>query len=92
MPALKGYQRRLVMLPTRDSTLYETACFIMKGDAEARAPSKGEMLSEAMRILEANAMVKKPRVFGTRHLVFACVGGFLLGALAVAMALLFRMM
>ena len=92
MPALKGYQRRLVMLPTRDSTLYETACFIMKGEAEAREPSKGEMLSEAMRILEANAMVKKPRVFGTKHLAVACWGGFLFGALAVALVVLLRVM
>ena len=90
MPALKGYQRRLVMLKTHDSTLYESACFIMKGDAEARAPSKGEMLGEAMRILEANSMVKKPRVFAWRHLAFAFLGGLLLGALTVAMTMLFR--
>lgn len=92
MPALKGYQRRLVMLKTHDSTLYESACFIMKGDAETRTPSKGEMLGEAMRILEANSMVKKPRTFCTRHLLIAFFGGLLLGALIVAMIMLFRVM
>ena len=92
MPALKGYQRRMIMLRTHDSTLYESACFIMKGDAEARAPSKGEMLSEAMRILETSGMVKKPRTFGVRHLVLVFFGGLLLGALIVALVMLFRVM
>lgn len=91
MPALKGFERRLVMMKTHDSTLYESACFIMKGDAQARSPSKGEMLSEAMRILESSGMAKKPRVFGIRHVLIAFFGGLLLGALALALTMLFRL-
>ena len=88
---LKGYQRKLIMLPTRDSSLFETAYFVLKGEAEPRKPSKSEMLCEAMRILEANSMTKKKPSYRICHLVFCFAGGFDVGALSVALAVLFRL-
>ena len=51
---LKGYQKRLIMMPTRESPLFESAYFILRKDSRPKSPTKNEMLSEATRILEEN--------------------------------------
>lgn len=71
------------MMPTRSSALFESAYFILRKDTELRAPTQNEMLCEATRILEENALTKKRRVLGRKHLLIALGVGFLLGALAV---------
>ena len=80
---LKGYQRRLIMMPTKGSPLFESAYFILRRETEARAPSQNEMLLEATRILEENALPQKKRPPRRRHLVLALAIGFALGALTV---------
>ncbi|MBR4874189.1 MAG: hypothetical protein IKV00_10175 [Clostridia bacterium] len=80
---LKGYQKRLIMMPTRESQLFESAYFILRKDSHPKSPTKNEMLSEATRILEENALgPDKPR-FTRLHLAAALLAGLLLGALAV---------
>lgn len=86
---LKGCQRKLIVMPTRDSALFETAYFVLKERAEARRPSEGEMLHEAMRILEENSLSKRPPTYRRRHLILACLVGVCLGALVVALSFLF---
>ncbi len=80
---LKGYQRRLIMMPTKSSPLFESAYFILRRETEERAPSQNEMLSEATRILEEHALPQKKHSLRRRHLLFALAVGFILGALAV---------
>ncbi len=87
---MKGCQRRMIMMPTRTSTLFETAYFVLKEEAEARRPSESEMLCEAMRILEENSLAKKPQSYTRRHMLFAFLYGLFLGALLVALVLLLR--
>ena len=87
---MKGCQRKMIMMPTRTSALFETAYFVLKEEAEARRPSESEMLCEAMRILEENSLAKKPPSYAWRHLVVSFLYGLFLGALLVALVLLFR--
>jgi hypothetical protein len=50
---LKGAQKRMVMLRTADSSLFETAYFILRDDGNASADTKQPtMLEEANRILD----------------------------------------
>lgn len=78
---LKGYQRKLIMMPTHDSSLFETAYFVLRDEAENRRPepSHREMLCEATRILEASAADKKDNCYGKKHLLLALAFGFLVG-------------
>ena len=89
---LKGYQRKLIMMPTRDSSLFETAYFVLRGEAESRSPSQGEMLCEAMRILEENALTRKKAAFGARHVVLSCLGGCRCGTLLLVMIALVKIL
>lgn len=85
---LKGAQKKMVMLRTADSSIFEAAYFILRDDADA--PAKGKqptMLEEANRILNqsftsrSTAQKKQPgrlRAFLRRMLLFLL--GFLLGA------------
>lgn len=80
---LKGYQKRLIMMPTKSSALFESAYFILRKDSEPPVPTKNEMLCEATRILEENALTQKKRVFTRKHMIAALVIGFLAGGLLV---------
>ena len=82
---LKGYQRRLIMMPTKGSPLFESAYFILRKDTDGRAPTQNEMLLEATRLLEENALPPKKRVLGVRHLLIFLAVGFLLGAISVGL-------
>ena len=81
---LKGYQRKLIMMPTKSSPLFETAYFILRRETEERAPSPNEMLCEATRILEENSLTVRRRTIKARHLAIALCLGFFLGALLVS--------
>ena len=80
---LKGYQKRLIMMPTRESPLFESAYFILRKDSRPKSPTKNEMLSEATRILEENTLSPRKRDFTRLHLAVALLAGFFLGALAM---------
>lgn len=71
------------MMPTKGSPLFESAYFILRRETEERVPSQNEMLSEATRILEENALPQKKRPLRRRHLALAFAIGFALGALTV---------
>ena len=80
---IKGCQREMIVLQTKESALFESAYFILRKDSRPKSPTKNEMLSEATRILEENALgPDKPR-FTRLHLAASLLAGFLLGALAV---------
>lgn len=80
---LKGYQRKLIMLQTHGSDLFETAYFILKEDAEHRRPDQSEMLSEAKRIVEENSLARRQKDGELRSTLLTLLMGAFLGAFAV---------
>ena len=76
---LKGYQRKLIMIRTNDSSMFESAFFILRGSA-CEKEKRVERVNEANRILRESDTVKKKKSFKLRHLFFALGIGFLLGA------------
>jgi len=82
---LKGYQRRMIMMPTKGSSLFETAYFVLRHEVAEKQPTQNEMLCEAMRILEENALNTKKRVIGIRHLLWTAAVSFFLGAFLLGM-------
>ncbi len=87
---MKGCQKKMIVMPTRDSSLFETAYFVVREEAEVRRPSAREMELEAMRILEENALAGQSPSYARRHLWLAFSYGLFLGALTLAVVLLLR--
>ena len=80
---LKGYQRKLIMLQTHGSELFETAYFVLKEDAERRRPNQCEMLTEAKRIVEENSFTGRRKDNESYPALLVFVLGAFLGAFAV---------
>lgn len=80
---LKGVQRKLIMLQTNGSDLFETAYFVLREDAACRCHDRNEMLTEARRIVEENSLAKGKRGGELRSTLAIFVLGALLGAFAV---------
>lgn len=80
---LKGVQRKLIMLQTHGSDLFETAYFVLRENAGGRRPDQGEMLAEARRIVEENSLARAKREGELRSTLAIFVLGALLGAFAV---------
>lgn len=82
---LKGYQRRLIMVPTKSSPLFETAYFILRKETEQRNPRPNEMICEATRIIEEQSVNAKKKSLKKRHLAIAFGLGAALGALILGL-------
>lgn len=93
---LKGAQKRMIVIRTRDSRLFEEAYFVMRRDLPDSATHGADMLEEANRIiqhsLDASARVSDKPLHSVKHrlrwlwpALFAVMGflsgGFLCGAL-----------
>lgn len=79
---LKGYQRKLIMIRTNDSDMFESAFFILRS-AVCEKGNRAEMVSEANRILQESNGIKKKKSFKARHLFLMLGIGFLLGSAAL---------
>ena len=82
---VKGCQRQLIVLQTGGSPLFESAYFILKKEVEHRIPCENEMLGEATRLLEENAVARKQRRLRPVHLLVSFAAGLLAGAIAVGL-------
>ena len=71
---LRGCQREMIVLQTRESPLFESAYFVLRRGG-ACVPREGEMLAEASRIIGEGSAYFTRRAKGRR------MRGFLLGAL-----------
>ena len=72
---IKGCQREMIVMQTQDSTLFESAYFILR--RQKLPPGKQDMVAEAQRIIGANggALAKKrkeKRRLGLFALGFFC--------------------
>ena len=88
---LKGYERKLIMIRTKDSSVFESAFFILRGSF-CNKSSDGDIVSEANRILEESDTARKKRaVFKLKHIFISAgigfaVGAMLLGAIWIAVS------
>lgn len=81
---IKGCQREMIVMQTQDSTLFESAYFILRRGQVTRG--KTDMLTEANRIIgEGQGYFRRRRQ--KRNPVLLFFGGFLCGALIFALIL-----
>jgi hypothetical protein len=86
---LRGYQRRLVMIRTKESRIFESAFFILRSGTAQIAQC--EMVDEARRIIEECGMPRKKAVrltFG--HILLSSGICFFLGAAVVGAVWIMR--
>jgi hypothetical protein len=57
---LRGAQKNMIVVRTRDSRLFEEAYFVMRRNAKAASTDEMDMLWEANRILETAASKEYP--------------------------------
>lgn len=77
---LKGAQKRMIVVRTTDSKLFEEAYFVMRHDTDHGGGDRPDLLAEANRILEGSRLhTEKHR--RPRHGILWCILGFLGGAL-----------
>lgn len=77
---LKGYQRKLVMVRTKNSKIFESAFFILRSSA---AVTHADMVDEANRILNECGEPRRRIKPHVRHILTAAGISFLLGAAIV---------
>lgn len=58
---LKGIQKKMIMVRTDHSSLFETAYFVLRNDSAPAATDKNAMIREANRILAESAMSEKKK-------------------------------
>ena len=66
---LKGAQKQMIVIRTRDSRLFEEAYFVMRRDAEVGGTPTTDMIAEANRIIEsARSQKRRERQGHRRHI------------------------
>lgn len=58
---LRGAEKRMIVVRTRDSRLFEEAYFVVRPEAEGRESDSLDMLWEANRILDSSMAAAKGR-------------------------------
>lgn len=51
---LRGLQKKMIVIRTQDSRMFEEAYFVMRGDGVSPADRQGDMLAEAYRIINGS--------------------------------------
>ena len=82
MAMLKGYQRKLVMIRTGRSKIFESAFFILRSGSVSLP--QDEMVNEAKRLIEeCNLPRKRAKKLSFKHVLLSFFLGLLLGAVAL---------
>jgi len=77
---IKGVQRKMIVVKTDNSNVFETAYFVLRSDSDKSKSDAMDMLSEANRIVnEGNESKKQKREKKKRFGRFAAFCFFLLG-------------
>ena len=78
---IKGCQREMIVLQTRESALFESAYFVLRRGCDATA--RGDMLAESNRIIGEGRQYLQKRRKWRKWLPFFC--GFLMGGTVACM-------
>ena len=81
---IKGCQREMIVMQTQDSTLFESAYFILR--RQKLPPSRPDMVAEANRIIGSGGHIVEKKRRKYRLLPFAI--GFFCGAALAAFLIL----
>lgn len=77
---IKGVQRKMIVVKTDKSNVFETAYFVLRSDAGKEDREARDMLSEANRIVNESTEKKRPRERKNKRFGrFAAFCFFLLG-------------
>ncbi len=87
---LKGVQRKLIVLKTNQSDLFESAYFILRDIPDEPRLTQNEMLREATRILRENSHTGSHDRAGCPSPILFLIG-FFSGVLAVGLLWLFAL-
>jgi hypothetical protein len=82
---IKGCQREMIVMQTQDSTLFESAYFILR--RQKLPPGKQDMVAEANRIIGAGSGYLAAKRKG-KHRLWLFALGFACGALLAAFFIL----
>ena len=83
---IKGVQKRIIVVKTADSPIFEEVCFIMRRDAKTRG---GDMVTEANRIIGGYGVsrlkCKRRKIGQWLYIAGSFVGGGAVGGIAVGL-------
>ncbi len=86
---IKGAQKRMIVVKTADSKLFEEAYFVMRGDMNV---SEGDMVSEANKIIERCNVKRRERARRAPSAllvaIFSFIGGSIFSCLTVLAVML----
>ena len=76
---IRGIQRQMIMVKTDKSSIFESACFLLRKDIYEPKPTESDMIKEANRIISENYSHKKRKGFERRKKLRRAVTPFFLG-------------
>ena len=81
---IKGCQRKIILIQVAESSLFETAYFVLRKGAEAQEKSHADIMKEANRIIERRLPSNLARVRRRERILrrLKCCAIFLIGALS----------
>lgn len=77
---IRGIQRQMIMVKTDKSSIFESACFLLRTDIPHRETNSADMLREANRIIEENYSHKHRKKEHREKRIKDAAPPFLLGA------------
>ena len=90
---IKGCQRKIILVEGAESSLFETAYFVLRKGAETQEKSHSDIMKEANRIIEGrlpsdmHRIRRRERIFKRLKYCAFFFGGAISGGGAVALAL-----
>ncbi|MBO5415149.1 MAG: hypothetical protein J6A83_00790 [Clostridia bacterium] len=77
---IRGIQREMIMVKTDKSSIFESACFLLRTDIANERPREADMLREANRIIEENYSHKSRKKQKLGRSIKANIPSFLYGS------------
>lgn len=84
---IRGTQRQMIMVKTDKSSIFESACFLIRPNISEPSPNNSDMLREANRIIDENYSSKSRRKHSGGKHIRDNIPTFLLGNLCGALLL-----
>ena len=84
---IRGIQRQMIMVKTDKSSIFESACFLLRHDLTEPSANSSDMICEANRIIEENYSSKKGKRTPKSKRIKDHIPAFLTGCLSGALLL-----